>query len=169
MCKDTTARMIIKQQAGVPTVPVSADHRNGDWIATDIYEGEFAMDTDTGQVYTRTDAGIKTASGEETFKRFKAKISQAGTGAPTIVSTAINTLGVVPTFAYASTGTYTITATGLFTLDKTYTEINQQIDNQFVLVPIDVNTINILTGTGAYPSVLTNTLLFKTDIDILIY
>lgn len=61
MCQDQSARMIIKRGSGVPTIPVSADHRNGDWIATDIYEGEFYQDTDTGIVYTRNGATIEVA------------------------------------------------------------------------------------------------------------
>ena len=40
MCQDLNARIVIKQGSGVPTIPVSADHRNGDWLTTDIYEGE---------------------------------------------------------------------------------------------------------------------------------
>lgn len=54
LCTDTQARMIIKQGTGIPTIPASADHRNGDWIDTDIYVGEWYMDTDTGMVYRRT-------------------------------------------------------------------------------------------------------------------
>lgn len=61
MCQDQSARMIIKRGSGVPTIPVSADHRNGDWIATDIYEGEFYQDTDDGIIYTRNGASIEVA------------------------------------------------------------------------------------------------------------
>jgi len=68
MCKDQSARIIIKRGSGVPTIPVSADHRNGDWIATDIYEGEFYQDTATGIVYTRNGATIEFAgTGSENF------------------------------------------------------------------------------------------------------
>jgi len=68
MCQDQSARMIIKRGSGVPTIPVSADHRNGDWIATDIYEGEFYQDTVTGIVYTRNGATIEFAgTGSENF------------------------------------------------------------------------------------------------------
>ena len=38
---DETRRIIIKKGAGVPTIPTSVDHRDGSWLATDIYEGEF--------------------------------------------------------------------------------------------------------------------------------
>ena len=169
MSCDEKKRMVIKQNAGVATIPASADHRNGDWISTDIYEGEFKLDTDTGLIYTRNSTSITLSDGSPTYKRFKAKISQTGTNAPTIAYTAINTLGITPTMGYTSLGNYTITATGLFTLNKTYTSINQQLDNQFVVFPVDVNTVNIISATNAYPAVATNGLLFSTDIDIIIY
>jgi hypothetical protein len=62
MSCDKTARIIIKLGQGLPTIPVSTDHRNGDWIATDIYEGEQYMDTNTGLVYTRNGSTIVPSS-----------------------------------------------------------------------------------------------------------
>ena len=56
---DETRRIIIKKGAGTPTIPTSPDHRDGSWISTDIYEGEFYMDTVTGSIYTRTASGIE--------------------------------------------------------------------------------------------------------------
>jgi len=50
---DITKRIIIKKGAGVPTIPSSTDHRDGTWLATDIYEGELYLDTVTGFNYTR--------------------------------------------------------------------------------------------------------------------
>jgi len=120
-------------------------------------------------MYTRTGNEITRSDGSPTYKQFKAKISQSGTNAPTIAYTAINTLGITPTMGYSSVGNYTLTATGLFTLNKTYTTINQQLDNQFVIFPVDVNTVNIVSATNAYPAVSTNGLLFLTDIDIIIF
>jgi hypothetical protein len=68
MCGDKFERRQIKMGSGVPTIPASTDHRNGDWIATDIYDGEFYMDTDTGLTYTRNGASIQTAGkGSENF------------------------------------------------------------------------------------------------------
>jgi hypothetical protein len=55
---DTVSRLIIKRGQGVPTVPVSSDHRNGDWLANDIYSGEYYRDTLTGVFYTRHDNQI---------------------------------------------------------------------------------------------------------------
>jgi len=49
---DETRRIIFKVGTGIATIPVSADHRNGDWLETDIYDGELYMDDATGNVYT---------------------------------------------------------------------------------------------------------------------
>lgn len=59
MCEDKKSRIVIKQGSGVPTIPASTDHRNGDWIDTDIYEGEQYLDNDTGIVYTRNGSTIQ--------------------------------------------------------------------------------------------------------------
>jgi len=68
MCGDKFERRQIKMGSGVPTIPASTDHRNGDWIATDIYDGELYMDTDTGLTYTRNGASIIPAgSGADNF------------------------------------------------------------------------------------------------------
>lgn len=118
MCQDKTARIIIKQGSGVPTIPVSADHRNGDWIATDIYEGEQYMDTDTGIVYTRSSTGIEAVgggSGGVKPRVYKALISQASTNAP-VLTELVNDFGVTVTPTYGAVGAYTLTGfTGLIT------------------------------------------------------
>ena len=59
MCNDKIERRAIKRGSGEPTIPVSTDHRNGDWIATDIYEGEMYQDDDTGIVYIRNGTSIR--------------------------------------------------------------------------------------------------------------
>ena len=51
---DITKRIIVKKGNGVPTIPPSADHRDGTWIATDIYEGEFYLDLLSNDVYTNS-------------------------------------------------------------------------------------------------------------------
>ena len=76
MCYDKFERRTIKMGAGVPTIPASTDHRNGDWIATDIYEGELYMDTNTGQTYTRSGSTIITAGkGAENFANANLKLT----------------------------------------------------------------------------------------------
>jgi len=51
-------RRTIKQGKGAPTIPPSTDHRNGDWIETDIYEGELYLDLATSVLYTRVGSTI---------------------------------------------------------------------------------------------------------------
>lgn len=76
----------IKQGSGVPTIPASASHQNGDWIATDIYEGEQYQDKDTGITYTRSGANIvKSGSVPNETVVLKFRIYQLGTAAPTVV------------------------------------------------------------------------------------
>ena len=57
---DETRRIIIKKGTGVPTIPTSADHRDGSWLATDIYEGEFYLDTASNGLYTNIN-GVTTS------------------------------------------------------------------------------------------------------------
>ena len=59
---DETRRIIIKKGAGVPTIPTSADHRDGSWLATDIYEGEFYLNTVDGYIYTNSNGIITNVS-----------------------------------------------------------------------------------------------------------
>lgn len=47
------ARLITKSSEGVPTIPPSASHDNGDWSSNDIYEHELYLDSVTGYFYTR--------------------------------------------------------------------------------------------------------------------
>ena len=107
MCEDLNARIIIKQGSGFPTIPVSADHRNGDWIDTDIYEGEFYQDTDTGLTYTRDSTGIITSDGKPTSLVWKCNISQTGVSAP-VVTVIENSLGITNTPSYLGVGTFQI-------------------------------------------------------------
>lgn len=58
MCQDKKDRIINKKGNGVPTVPATADHRDGSWLSTDIYEGEWYLDEDTGYAYTRNGSSI---------------------------------------------------------------------------------------------------------------
>lgn len=53
-------RLVQKSGSGVPTIPPSASHDIGDWIETDIYEGEFYLDTDTGTLYSNVGGVIVT-------------------------------------------------------------------------------------------------------------
>jgi len=52
-------RIVIKKGTGVPTIPTNNDHTSGTWLATDLYVGEFYMDTATDKIYMRTASGIE--------------------------------------------------------------------------------------------------------------
>lgn len=105
MCYDEKKRQIIKRGIGVPTIPVSTDHRSGDWLETDIYEGELYMNTNTGQTYTRYGSTIVTADNKTPYLIWKALITQSGTSAPTLTIVE-NTLGVTITPSRVSIGFY---------------------------------------------------------------
>lgn len=47
------ARILTKSSEGLPTIPPSATHDNGDWSPNDIYEFELYVDSSTGYLYTR--------------------------------------------------------------------------------------------------------------------
>ena len=110
---DKVFRIVMKRGAGVPTIPVSADHRNGDWLPTDIYEGEEYQDTNSGKTYTRDGSTITKIDGTATSKVYKAKISQTSTNAPTEQNVFQNDYS--GTWNYVSTGTYDFDTIGDFT------------------------------------------------------
>lgn len=58
MCYDKKERRTVKMGTDIPTIPRSTDHRNGDWLITDIYEGELYLDLTTGALYTRVGSTI---------------------------------------------------------------------------------------------------------------
>lgn len=168
MCGDKNARIILKSGVGVPTIPVSADHRNGDWIATDIYEGESYMDTDTGIVYTRKGTSIEYVGGGAGDKKiWKGLLSQTGTSAPTEIVLE-NTTGVTAVFAYTSVGIYTITLTGQFTADKVFVTIeNANVNGVFSVEWVSANVYNLYSSDTTFT--LINDALEKTSISFEIY
>lgn len=60
MCEENLqfARIVNKTGKGIPTIPISNSVNNGDWLTTDIYEGEMYTDLNTKKVYTRVGAEI---------------------------------------------------------------------------------------------------------------
>lgn len=109
MCDDVKARMIIKQGSGVPTIPATSSHKDGTWLATDIYEGEIYMDTVTGKTYTNNGGAIKSLGAvpvEDTVLKFR--VYQVGTAAPTIEEY-YNPNGFTLTSIYDAAGIYRVT------------------------------------------------------------
>jgi len=109
---DEYVRMVIKQGTGLPTVPVSLDPRNGDWLDTDIFEGEFYQDLNTGKVYTRDAVGITTADGSPVLTTYKAVLTQGGVLPPG--ETKIFQDDITGVWSYSDVGTYRYTKVGAF-------------------------------------------------------
>lgn len=95
-------------------------------------------------------------------KRYKALISQTGTSAPTVIVLE-NSLGTI-TYGYSSVGGYTITSPALFTVGKTYwnvqsgpnanttSAINQATSSSMILWTTQVSTgANINAGLNSTP------------------
>lgn len=103
---DEFKRMVIKRGSGLPTIPVSDSHENGDWLETDIYEGEFYQNTDTGIVYQRSGTAITMSNGNPLQDVYKAIISQTSTSDPVIEDELQNSLGLTVVPSYVATGIY---------------------------------------------------------------
>lgn len=94
----------------IPTIPPSDDHRDGSWIATDVYIGEPFFNSADGLLYIRDEndninvygGGIP---GVGNVKRYLAHIVQTGTSAPTVTEY-INELGGDLTYYYNDVGAY---------------------------------------------------------------
>lgn len=56
---DLTRRIVFKTGVGIATIPASSDHRNGDWISTDIYDAELYLNVTDGKLYTSNSGVIQ--------------------------------------------------------------------------------------------------------------
>lgn len=87
---------------------------------------------------------------------FLAKMTQATTAAPAIGSALISELGVTPTPARTSIGLYTITATGKFTVGKTFARINGGTGAAMRVFNIEYTSVDVITinvfDLGATPA-----------------
>lgn len=160
MCYDKFERQQIKRGAGLPTIPASTDHRNGDWLATDIYEGELYMNTNTGQTYSRIGSTIITADNKKPYLIWKALITQSGTSAPTL-TVVENTLGVTITPSRVSIGFYELSGfSGNLTAGncEIHSNFNHIGDEWFMqqeaLTDSVLTVVTYETGTGVQDSIL---------------
>ena len=148
---DSKGRILIKRGAGVATIPASADHRNGDWIATDIYEGELYLDTTAGVLYTRNSVGIIKSDGQS--KAHVCKLLQAGVAAPTQTVGTSNLTGTI-SYTYIGVGVYNLVSTDSeFLVNKTFIFQGNHTYGFAQFIRISDTTIQIstydLTGTPA--------------------
>ena len=163
---DLTARIIIKKGQGTPTIPTSSDHRDGSWLSTDIYEGEFYLDSTTGIIYTRVGSTINVAS-QPKVSVYKGLINQSGASAPVFTSL-VNTLGSI-IWSRTSAGTYIGTLTGAFTSSKTVLLIGTAQQNATDEIRIHRNNANQIHLFTYSSGTLTDGILVDTALSIEIY
>lgn len=165
---DKVFRIVMKRGAGVPTIPVSADHRNGDWLPTDIYEGETYQDTNTGLTYTRDGSSIVKVDGTPTKKVYKALLTQTSTNAPLIVELE-NTLSGALVSSYVSTGRYDLTLAGAFPVDLTFILIGSSTTNARFIQANRQSDNAVRISTGDETNTVQNDVLTSTAILIEVY
>lgn len=102
------------------------------------------------------------------YKVYTALLSQEAAGAPTAIIFN-NTLGVVPTYTYDSTGVFTLIATGVLTIDKVHVLTGSSVDAGCTvkITHTNVNTIDIKTYDSGNSA--KNTVLTKYPIEIRVY
>lgn len=101
------------------------------------------------------------------YKVYTALLDQSSTSAPTAI-VLMNTLGATPTFSYDSTGNYSITATGIFTLNKTTCILSQYSGALISCDILSANSISITTE-ALVSGLAQNGILYKTMIEIRVY
>jgi hypothetical protein len=163
---DETRRIIIKKGIGIATIPSSSDHRDGSWLSTDIYEGEFYLDTATGIIYTRVGSTINVSS-QPKVSVYKGLINQTSTSAPVFTSL-VNTLGSI-VWTRSSSGTYLGTLTGAFTSSKTVLLIGTAQQNATDEIRIHRNNANQIHLFTYSSGTLTDGILIDTALSIEIY
>lgn len=165
MCEDLKARITIKQGVGKATVPATSSHKDGTWLATDIYEGEFYQDAATGIIYNRAGSTV-TINGEPVKAKYRATLTQAGATNPT-PTILVNTIGAL-TVTRTGTGTYEIGSSALFTADKTSVLVGQTINPQ-EQVRYFRKTTSIVEIKTYNTGVLTDGILRETALSIEIF
>lgn len=167
MTCDKKQRYGIKRGSGRPTIPVSSDHRNGDWLATDLYEGEQYQDVNDGKVFTRNGASITNGDGSPASFVYKALIDQVGTVAPVATTLQDEITGL--SFNYVSPGIYTIDKVGAFLEDKVFI-LTQRVVPGIIMSCKRISDDQLELTSWVYGSnVYSNNLLIKSSLLIEIY
>jgi hypothetical protein len=88
-----TRRIVVKKGTSIPTVPSSSDHTDGTWLSTDIYKGEFYLNTTTGKLYTRNDSGVAEVGTTTAFIPYTGATTDVDLGANTLTAESFKTSG----------------------------------------------------------------------------
>lgn len=136
-------RMVQKPGNGIATIPPSTDHQNGDWIDTDIYEGELYLDLNTGIVYTRNGSDIV---------EFKSGLIYTEVD---LTSTELYALNSSPTTLKATLGADEYYEPDCITLEFEYGTATYSLADNIVIQMGGKNIAEIpssfITGSGATP------------------
>ena len=104
-------------------------------------------------------------------KYYTVFLSQTGTNAPT--ATVLKDDLAVPVWAYSAVGTYTLTKTGAFTVNKTVpTKLESYIDNdgnKYTLERTSADIMTLKTYAAVDNTVLANGVLLNQYINIEVY
>jgi hypothetical protein len=154
---DETKRIILKHGTGVPTIPTSNDHRDGTWIATDIYPYEIYVDSVSGLMYTNsgglineiiTDLGTKTFANYYDIQNQTAAVINTGYGVK------LRTLNLSSGISVLNDTKITLQNTGYYNLSIDLQFLNTDTQENDANVWIKKNGTNIVSsnGVGSIPA-----------------
>jgi len=148
---DETKRIILKHGTGVPTIPTSNDHRDGTWIATDIYPYEIYVDSVSGLMYTNSGGLINeiiTDLGTKTFATYNDIQNQTAAAINTGYGVKFRTLNLSSGISVLNDTKITLQNTGYYNLSIDLQFLNTDTQENDANVWIKKNGTNIVSSNG---------------------
>jgi hypothetical protein len=148
---DETKRIILKHGTGVPTIPTSNDHRDGTWIATDIYPYEIYIDSVSGLMYINSGGLINeviTDLGTKTFATYNDIQNQTAAVINTGYGVKFRTLNLSSGISVLNDTKITLQNTGYYNLSIDLQFLNTDNQEHDANVWIKKNDTNIISSNG---------------------
>jgi len=148
---DETKRIILKHGTGVPTIPTSNDHRDGTWIATDIYPYEIYIDSVSGLMYINSGGLINeviTDLGTKTFATYNDIQNQTAAAINTGYGVKFRTLNLSSGISVLNDTKITLQNTGYYNLSIDLQFLNTDNQEHDANVWIKKNNTNIISSNG---------------------
>ena len=148
---DETKRIILKHGTGVPTIPTSNDHRDGTWIATDIYPYEIYVDSVSGLMYINSGGLINeviTDLGTKTFATYNDIQNQTAAAINTGYGVKFRTLNLSSGISVLNDTKITLQNTGYYNLSIDLQFLNTDTQKNDANVWIKKNGTNIISSNG---------------------
>jgi hypothetical protein len=154
---DETKRIILKHGTGVPTIPTSNDHRDGTWIASDIYPYEIYVDSVSGLMYINSGGLINeiiTDLGTKTFATYNDIQNQTAAAINTGYGVKFRTLNLSSGISVLTDTKITLQNTGYYNLSIDLQFLNTDTQENDANVWIKKNGTNIVSsnGVGSIPA-----------------